>query len=213
MLLNLDPERKYFNTFDTMEHMTAEDINKLDPDIMPIVIRESKRRGRTIPRVYTVQIADKVERIKPLDTWNGTDFRHALVALFLLHENGICHNDLHVGNIGFKNNLPVFYDFDMAKENCSVGGQYDDIQSIFEEFVLLAQDHKKQVDFQRFLASSNVASTNASNTGLARLNIGQGRFIPTNSTSSSSSSSVIFIPCSKNNSKTKESFSSSSCNT
>lgn len=55
-------------------------------------------------------------RVNPTDfmTWNENQWNHALAGMQLLHKHNICHNDIHGGNFGEKNGMPVYIDMDGA---------------------------------------------------------------------------------------------------
>lgn len=61
---------------------------------------------------FEVYLQTKVDIAPEIKKWNLKQVRHAYLGLKLLHQNGICHHDISIGNFGFKNNLPVFIDMD-----------------------------------------------------------------------------------------------------
>jgi hypothetical protein len=114
-ILSLDPKEKYFIPIREIIYM-----DKNYPPIKRCIEKyrekhsDRRRKPALIPDLIAVYIQTKVDLAPPVKFWNYEQLNHALFGLKLLHSIGIAHNDVHAGNYGIKNGMPVLIDMDSA---------------------------------------------------------------------------------------------------
>lgn len=106
--------------------------------------RRESEKNEVEWKIVEIYIQQKVKPAPPVSEWSENQIRHAFQGLLYLHQNNICHTDIHIGNYGFdyKNN-PVLIDMDSAwyetplsrnadKKINMKGTKYQDIQDFIK---------------------------------------------------------------------------------
>lgn len=111
----IDIESKYFIPILHVTEMLA-----TYPPVQDCLNKFNKKRqesGKSEVEWNNVEIyiQQKVRPALPISEWSEKQIQHAYQGILYLHQNKICHTDIHIGNYGFdyKNN-PVLIDMDSA---------------------------------------------------------------------------------------------------
>lgn len=189
-LLEIDPQREFFNIVYEQRDFTISELEKIDnqivEDLMLIFTTNSidlpGQKKSSFPLTFYCQIFDKVYDPPNILQWNGEQMRHMLKALFILHNNNLVHKDLHftykeiydasgnflktiyAGNVMFKNNLPIMIDLDTVKEvendDEGLAEKYRDFERLFFNILLTPEDKQRKY----------IPSVNSNNIFMQRLN-------------------------------------------
>jgi hypothetical protein len=120
----LDPTEKYFITTTKIVNLdlhkpslTVQNVKECFKHWMNNRSRTERQLVRADGKFRSNSLQMYVQtRVNPTDftTWNEHQWNHALDGMKLLHKHNICHNDIHGGNFGEKNGMPVYIDMDGA---------------------------------------------------------------------------------------------------
>lgn len=158
-LLDIDPERKYFNTFYDQKLFTANELQAIDPEILVQLKKyyQDMYEEDLPPILFLGQIFDKVVDPPLIENWNGDQMRHMMKSIFMLHYYNLCHEDLHFtikeyedgtkkyqGNVMFKHNLPIIIDLDSVKSCASKANKYADFERLFFGSLITEEEKQKK---------------------------------------------------------------------
>lgn len=156
-LKRADKNQDYFITSEFDKYIRISKLKEYNPaiasdaeNIYNISSEKTKLRAQLFEKVYKSNL--------DFSKWSAKQIRHLLKAVAMLHQEGICHNDLHFGNIMFKNNLPVLIDLDTV-DTCTAKQMSIDYESIeahalgdgYINHIKLSSDKHENDLFQQFL--------------------------------------------------------------
>ena len=137
ILRKFDPKGNYFLTYTEQGTASISELFNISNDLYNDVQTEKNlSRYKKNPKLKVqYKLYPLIQPIPNFKHWNADQIRHFLRAIDILHTNKICHNDLHWGNVGLKNNMPVLLDLDTVNFCNNAKDMYNDVhENIFDHF-------------------------------------------------------------------------------